>query len=168
MAIDPNLDLVLERTIDVPPALVWKAWTTPEHLEKWFCPKPWYATDFKMDLRPGGIFQCAICGPNGERMEEAPGCYLEVIPERKLVWTSALGPDYRPQTPPAQLDATDCNSFQFTAVVEMEPYGDGGCKYRAIAIHATPEASKAHRDMGFEQGWGTALDQLVELAKSWQ
>ena len=35
MKIDPSLDLVLERTVDISPALVWKAWTTPEHLEKW-------------------------------------------------------------------------------------------------------------------------------------
>ena len=38
--INPKLDLVLERVVDVPVELVWKAWTTPEHLKKWFCPKP--------------------------------------------------------------------------------------------------------------------------------
>ncbi|HVY55877.1 MAG TPA: SRPBCC domain-containing protein, partial [Thermodesulfobacteriota bacterium] len=38
---DPRLDLVIERIIDVPRELVWKAWTTPEHLMKWFTPAPW-------------------------------------------------------------------------------------------------------------------------------
>ena len=33
--VDPSLDLVLEREVDVPPHLVWAAWTTPEHLMKW-------------------------------------------------------------------------------------------------------------------------------------
>ena len=39
-AIDPKLDLMIERTVDVPPSLVWQAWTTPHHLKEWFCPKP--------------------------------------------------------------------------------------------------------------------------------
>ena len=43
--IDPKLDLVLEREIDVPVELVWKAWTTPEHLREWFVPKPWTITE---------------------------------------------------------------------------------------------------------------------------
>ena len=43
--IDPNLDLVLEREVDVPPELVWKAWTTPELIKQWFAPKP-----FEMSL----------------------------------------------------------------------------------------------------------------------
>ena len=38
---DPKLDLVLERTIDVPRELVWVAWTKPEHVSKWFTPAPW-------------------------------------------------------------------------------------------------------------------------------
>jgi len=37
---DPKLDLVLERVIDVPPDLVWTAWTKPEHVKKWFVPAP--------------------------------------------------------------------------------------------------------------------------------
>jgi len=41
MTIDPKRDLVLERTVDVSPELVWIAWTQPEHLKKWFTPAPW-------------------------------------------------------------------------------------------------------------------------------
>ncbi len=40
LSADPELDLVLERVVDVPRALVWRAWTEPEHLVKWFCPLP--------------------------------------------------------------------------------------------------------------------------------
>ncbi len=42
---DPKLDLVLERFVDVPRELVWKAWTTPKHMLPWFCPKPWTTTE---------------------------------------------------------------------------------------------------------------------------
>jgi uncharacterized protein YndB with AHSA1/START domain len=38
--INPKLDIVLERHADVKPELVWKAWTTPNHLMKWFTPAP--------------------------------------------------------------------------------------------------------------------------------
>lgn len=38
---DPRLDLVFERIVDVPQELVWKAWTSPEHLTPWFTSAPW-------------------------------------------------------------------------------------------------------------------------------
>jgi uncharacterized protein YndB with AHSA1/START domain len=50
---NPELDLVLERDIDVPVDLVWKAWTTPSHIRHWFVPKPWSITSCEIDLRPG-------------------------------------------------------------------------------------------------------------------
>jgi uncharacterized protein YndB with AHSA1/START domain len=43
--VDPKADLVLVRVVDVPPELVWKAWTTREHLKKWFTPSPWKTVD---------------------------------------------------------------------------------------------------------------------------
>lgn len=163
MKIDPNLDLVLERVVDVPPELVWKAWTTPEHLCKWFCPKPWYVSDCEIDLKPGGIFQTTMCGPNGERFTNA-GCYLEVVPTRKLVWTDALKPGFRPS--PTAVPGQGLGGF-FTAMITIEPHGMG-TKYTATALHTNEEGRKAHEAMGFHHGWGAALDQLVELAKTWQ
>ena len=53
-SIDPTRDLVLERTVDVPPAQVWAAWTDPELLKVWFCPAPWRVSECAIDLRPGG------------------------------------------------------------------------------------------------------------------
>jgi uncharacterized protein YndB with AHSA1/START domain len=62
---DPELDLILERVVDVPRHLVWAAWTQPQHLMKWFCPLPWKTTACKIDLQPGGIFQTTMQGPEG-------------------------------------------------------------------------------------------------------
>ena len=53
--IDSQLDLLLERTVDVPRQLVWRAWTTPEHLKKWFTPAPWKTVGCEIDLRQASI-----------------------------------------------------------------------------------------------------------------
>jgi uncharacterized protein YndB with AHSA1/START domain len=93
--IDPKLDLVLEREIDVPVELVWKAWTTPSSLKEWFVPKPWSITAVEIDLRPGGIFASTMRSPEGQEFENV-GCYLEVVPNQRLVFTDTLLPGYRP------------------------------------------------------------------------
>jgi uncharacterized protein YndB with AHSA1/START domain len=59
MTIDPKLDVVLERVVDVSPDLVWIAWTQPKHLKAWFTPAPWTTVDCQIDLRPGGLFRTA-------------------------------------------------------------------------------------------------------------
>jgi uncharacterized protein YndB with AHSA1/START domain len=158
--LDPKLDLVLERTVDVPRELVWQAWTRPEHLKKWFCPRPWTTTECEIDLRPGGIFRTVMRSPEGE---ETPvvGCYLEIIENEKLVWTNALLPGYRPSN---DTSFPGCGSIPFTGVVLLEPHGQG-TKYTAMAIHADPAGMRKHAELGFHEGWGTALDQLVEVAK---
>ncbi len=150
--IDPKLDLVLERTVDVSPKLVWKAWTTPMHLMKWFTPAPWTTIDCEIDLRPGGIFRTTMRSPEGEEFPNS-GCYLEVIENEKLVFTDALLPGYRPSGQPF-----------FTGVIILKPHGKG-TKYTAIAIHKDGADRKKHEEMGFHEGWGKALDQLVAYMK---
>jgi uncharacterized protein YndB with AHSA1/START domain len=153
--LDPQLDLVLERVVEVPPHLVWAAWTRPDYVKKWFTPAPWQTVDCDIDLRPGGIFRTVMRSPEGQEFPNI-GCYLEVIENEKLVWTGALKPGYRPQNAPG--------AMLFTAVILLEPRGTG-TKYTAIAIHADEEGAKKHAGMGFHDGWGKALDQLVALAK---
>lgn len=156
--LDPTLDLVLERVVDVPPELVWEAWTKPEHVKKWFTPAPWTTVDCKIDLRPGGMFHTTMRSPEGEEFPNA-GCYLEIVEGKRLVFTDALGPGYRPV--PEDPNAP----FRFTAAILLEPAG-AGTKYTAIAMHADETGRQAHADMGFADGWGKALDQLVALAKT--
>src|SRR5712664_3591203 len=95
MQTNSKLDLVLERVVDVPREVVWAAWTTPEHVKKWFTPAPWTTTDCEIDLRPGGIFRTDMRSPEGQTFPNV-GCFLEIVPNRKLVWTNALAPGYRP------------------------------------------------------------------------
>ncbi|MBA8901594.1 SRPBCC family protein [Phyllobacterium sp. P30BS-XVII] len=151
---DPKLDLVLERIVDVPRELVWKAWTRPEHISKWFTPKPWYISDCEIDLRPGGIFRTVMNSPEGEQ-SIIHGCYLDIVPNERLVWTDALLPGYRPSAEPF-----------LTSILMLEPHGNGGTKYTAMAIHRDEATRQKHEEMGFYDGWGTVLDQLVEYVKT--
>jgi uncharacterized protein YndB with AHSA1/START domain len=154
---DPDLDLVLEREVDVPPELVWEAWTTPEHIKQWFAPKPFETPVCEIDLRPGGAFRTVMRSPEGDEFDNV-GCYLEVAPNERLTWTSALAPGYRP--------AVDPSGLPFTAIIELQPTGSGGTNYRATAIHLDKDGRTRHEEMGFAEGWGAALDQLVALAKT--
>jgi uncharacterized protein YndB with AHSA1/START domain len=153
---DPALDLVLERDVDVPPELVWKAWTTPELLKQWFTPRPYETPECEIDLRPGGAFRTVMRSPEGEEFDNV-GCYLEIVPDQKLSWTSALAPGYRPGGD---------DELPMTAIIELQPNGSGGTRYRAIAIHRDEDGRKRHEDMGYEEGWGAALEQLVEVVRA--
>jgi uncharacterized protein YndB with AHSA1/START domain len=158
---DPYLDLVFERIVDIPRELIWKAWTTPEHLKQWFTPAPWETIDCEIDLRPGGIFRTVLRSPEGQEVPNL-GCYLEMIPNKQLIWTNALQPGYRPS--PLQL-TDESDAFSFTAILSLDPH-ENGTKYRATVIHADTEGCKRHNDMGFQDGWGKALDQLVAHMKN--
>jgi uncharacterized protein YndB with AHSA1/START domain len=158
MMIDPKLDLVLERVVDVSPELVWMAWTQPEHLKKWFTPAPWTTVDCEIDLRPGGVFRTVMRSPEGQDHPNM-GCYLEIVPNRKLVWTDALEAGFRPSRQDPHL------GFRFTAAVILEPHGRG-TKYTAIVMHGDEESRNKHDAMGFQTGWGQALEQLVEHMKT--
>ncbi len=160
---DPALDLVLTRTVDVPPALVWKAWTVPKHLMPWFCPLPWKTVECEIDLRPGGRFHTVMQSPEGEKFPNV-GCYLEVIEGERLAWTDALLPGYRP-APAAAPDSASHGVGPFTAVITIAKHGKG-TNYTAMALHSDEARRKAHEAMGFHQGWGTALDQLVAYAQT--
>jgi len=156
---DPDRDLLLDRTIPTPRRLVWKAWTEPQHLMKWFCPLPWKTVRCEIDLRPGGRFFTVMNGPNGEEMA-GEGCYLLVEQESRLVWTTALSAGYRPNPMPMG-DA----AFMFTGILTFTDV-PGGTRYHVHAMHATAEARKTHDAMGFTDGWGKALDQLVEAMRA--
>jgi uncharacterized protein YndB with AHSA1/START domain len=158
LTFDPKLDLKLERVIDVSPALVWAAWTKPEHLVEWFCPKPWKVTKCELDLRPGGTFFTLMAGPAGEEFPNR-GCYLDVVPNERLVWTSALLGGFRP--------APDVAVPAFTAFITMEPAGTG-CRYVATVLHRDEEGRQKHEAMGFYEGWNACIDQLAAYVKSIQ
>jgi uncharacterized protein YndB with AHSA1/START domain len=153
---NPKTDLVLERVIDVPRELVWTAWTMPEHLLQWYTPRPWQTIECEINLRPGGIFRTMLQSPEGKRFPYV-GCYLDVVENERLVWTFALKPGYRPATWTSEVPV-------YTTVINLTPHGKA-TKYTAVAMHKDEDGKALHDKMGFHQGWGIVLDQLVEVAK---
>ncbi|MBI4952904.1 MAG: SRPBCC family protein [Myxococcales bacterium] len=148
---EPN-DLVITRLVRAPRATLWRAWSDPELLRQWWCPRPWTTEVRAFDLRPGGAFYTFMRGPAGGESDN-PGSFLEVVPGERLVFTSCLVGGYRPGTP----------WLPFTAVITMadEP---GGTRYVARVMHPDRATRDKHQDMGFFEGWDTCITQLDDLA----
>ncbi len=146
--------LGIERIINAPIAKIWDCWTQPELLMQWFCPKPWQVTQAELELKPGGKMNTVMQGPEGERFDNL-GCFLEVIPNRKLVFTDTLTAGFVPSE----------NPFM-TAVVELTEQNNNHTMMKWYALHANQENKQKHLDMGFEAGWNTATDQLEALART--
>ena len=152
LTIDPKLDFAIERFIDAPARLVWEALTRPEHLREWYMPKPWgRVSRVEMDVRPGGIFSIHIAGADGREFPNL-GCFLEVVPRERLVWTSMLFPGYRPAV---------FDDIPITAIVTMEAVG-AGTRYVFTALHRSEADLETNKTSGFYQGTEIAVDQLVE------
>ena len=160
---NPKLDLAFERIVDVPRQRIWSAWTTPSLLIQWFTPAPWTTVDCEIDLRPGGIFRTMMRSPEGQDFPNV-GCFLEIIENEKLVWTNVLAPGFRPSIRPTD---DSCDGFAFTAMISLETQG-GGTRYSARVIHGDEASRARHESMGFHEGWGKALDQLVAMIRNSQ
>ena len=79
--------LTLKRHYPVAPEKVWRAWTDPQALKRWFGPGgPQAVSVADIDLRVGGRFRLAFGGPDGNE-HEAAGVYKDVVPNRRLVFT---------------------------------------------------------------------------------
>lgn len=152
-AINPKTDFVIERFVDAPLHLVWEALTKPEHLKEWYMPKPWgTVTDCELDVRPGGIFSITT----GEGQEPHMGCFVEVVPMQRLVWTSMLFPGFRPAV---------FDDIPITAIATMETEGTG-TRYVFTALHRNEADLEEGRTNGWQQGTGIAIDQFVAHVKS--
>ena len=144
--------LGIARDFDVSIGALWRCWTEPELLKRWYCPAPWRVTRADLDARPGGRFDLSMEGPEGEAIDTV-GSYLAVEPHSRLVFSDAYGADWDPRP----------ESFM-TGVVHFEA-APGGARMTWTARHATAEARDAHLAMGFEQGWPAAAEQLAGIAK---
>ncbi|MEO3385707.1 SRPBCC family protein [Mesorhizobium sp. CAU 1741] len=146
-------ELSISRFINAAPSKVWEAWSRPEHLAMWWIPHPIECRVIKLDLRPGGGFETRMREGGGEFQPHVEACFLEVVPEQRLVWTTVLSEGWRPTEPWLAL----------TAIITFEAEAKG-TRYSSHVIHKNAEESRRHEEMGFQEGWGTAIDQLAAFA----
>jgi uncharacterized protein YndB with AHSA1/START domain len=146
-------ELSIELELDAPAEKLFRCYADANLLKQWFAPKPWSIKSTDIDFRPGGRMNFAMASPEGEEFPNA-GIYLEIVPNKKLVSTDAVTPDFKPSGP-----------FMI-AEVTFEDLGNGKTKYRAVARHWTEEARQQHEQMGFKEGWTQTARQLEALART--
>lgn len=158
MKIDPTRDLVVERHLAAPPALVWRCWADPALLSQWYMPKPWTLARAEIELRPGGRFFLLAEGPDGQQLPNE-GSILLAEPERKLVFTDLMTQDFAP----VERVSADFGPA-FTAVMTFEAEGSGTL-YRSVARHSSPSDCRSNAEMGWTEGTAITSDQLDALAR---
>ncbi len=147
-------ELVLERIIAAPPEKLYRAWTEPALLKQWFAPKPWTTPVVETDLRPGGSSLFVMKSPEGQDFPNR-GIYLEVVPNKRLVFTDAFVKAWEPSEKPFMV-----------ATITFDDLGGGKTRYTARVRHWSAADRETHEKMGFHTGWGQCADQLAELVKT--
>ena len=142
-------EVVITRVFDVPARLLFEAYSTPEHLMQWFGPPGWPLTLCEMDFRVGGRFRFAMTGPDGKQGTPFGGEYLEIVPNRKIVYTGAF------ETPGAET---------MTVTITFDEDEQRG--QTTLTIHtlfASVAMKNEHLGMGYAQGIASGLDQLADV-----
>jgi uncharacterized protein YndB with AHSA1/START domain len=154
MTTEPETDrqIIIIRQFDAPARVLFLAHSKPEHVMKWFGPVGWPLTTCKMDFRVGGRYHFAMTGPGDEPGPPFGGEYLEIEPDRRIVYTNGF-------------DAAGSPRFEVAIT-----FDEAGGKTTLTMV--TTFESRAVRDqyveLGFTEGVNSGLDQLADLAATLQ
>ena len=143
-----NRTLTIEKNFNAPLQIVWDAWTQSEHILKWWAPDGMDIKVIVHEFKVGGKWKYAMPMPDGNEFI-SEGTYKEIIELKKIVSSA----DFKPMT----------------EGVELQTYfeADGEkTKFTFSVIHATEEYCKQQEEMGFYNGWGSALDRLEAILVS--
>lgn len=143
--------LVISRTFPAPRALVFEAWSTAEHMKRWFCPEGYTVPEAEIDFRPGGV--CVICmrSPEG-RDFWSKGTYIEISPPDRLVFTTGVA-------------VGDSQKFTAHTTVSFEDDG-AGTRMTVQQTYDVHDESFLFAVEGAPEGWRTTLDKLeLEVAR---
>ena len=144
--------ILITREFDAPRHLVYKAWTTPELVKRWWHANRGQVTIAEIDLRVGGTWRYVSVTESG--MEVAfHGEYREIVPNERLVSTEVYE-----GIPDAEQHAA-LNTLTLTE-------RDGRTLLTVLVEHPTREGRDAHINSGMEPGMQDALDLLEQVAVS--
>src|SRR6186997_2292658 len=83
-------EIVVSRVFDAPRALVWEAWTTPEHIAHWWGPRGFTSTIEEFDLKPGGRFKHVMHGPDGADYPNL-SVFTDIVPLERIAYSHGGG-----------------------------------------------------------------------------
>jgi uncharacterized protein YndB with AHSA1/START domain len=137
-------ELIITRIFDAPRRLLFKMWTEPEHLVRWWGPAGFTMIFSRMDVRQGGAWTRSIQAPDGSVIRKH-GVYREIVPPERLVFTYVT-------------DDPEGNPGRETLVTVS--FVDLGGKTR-LTLHQAPFQAVATRDDHL-RGWTGALERFAE------
>lgn len=146
-----NTQILITRDFNAPKHLVYKAWTTPELVKRWWSANRGEVTVADVDLRVGGKWRWVIVTEDGFEVA-FHGEYRELIPNERIVYTEVY--EGYPEA-----DAEAVNTMTFTEQ-------DGRTTLTTLVQHKKQEHRDAHINSGMEAGMQDAMDLLEEVAIS--
>lgn len=157
--VESSPDFMLTREFDAPRALIWEAWTKPEHLTKWWGPVGFDTPVFEVDLRVGGKMKFCMRGPEGMEIW-CGGEYLEIDEPSRYLSTSYFCDAEGNQIDPVSIGF----SPEWPKVSQFEvAFEDLGERTR-VTVHQFGISVDLAKSVMADQGWGsqfTKLDQLI-------
>lgn len=141
-------EIVMTRVFDAPRAIVFDAYTNPEHLPHWFGPRGWTLPVCEIDLRPGGAWRFVLRGPDGTEMGMR-GVYQEIAPPERLVSTESFD-DYPGET--------------INTLILSEQ--DGKTTYSVTVLYPSEEVRDAVLASGMQEGASESFDRLAEYLQA--
>ena len=153
-------EIVITRVFNAPRDLVFKAWTEPERLMRWWGPKGFTTPSCQVDLRPGGTFLYCMRSPEGRDIW-GRGVYLEVVAPERIVYTDTFADEEGNPVEPTQYGMSPAHPRETLVTVTFtEHEGKTKVTLRHAMAAAVPERA------GTQQGWTEMMDRLAEdLAK---
>jgi uncharacterized protein YndB with AHSA1/START domain len=144
-----DTQILITREFDAPRHLVFKAWTTPELIRRWWAGQRGTVTEVDVDLRVGGTWRYVMVANAGFEVA-FHGEFREVVPNERIVSTEVYE---------GMPDGEALNTVTFTEV-------DGRTTVTALVQHSSREHRDAHIDSGMEGGMQEAMDLLEQVAIS--
>jgi uncharacterized protein YndB with AHSA1/START domain len=151
---------VIERTFDVPVAVVWQLWTDPEHFKHWYGPTGATIPVAKMDVRIGGarLICMEMQTPKGSMQMWFTGEYLEVVENERLVFTESMADEHGNLMLPSEMGMPEGHPTTTEVRVEFE---DVGGRTKMVLTHVGIASGSPG-----EAGWVMAFDKLATYAGS--
>jgi uncharacterized protein YndB with AHSA1/START domain len=150
-------DLIITRVFNAPRKLVWKAWTEPESMMRWWGPKGFTCPVCRIDLRVGGAYLNCMRSPEGQDYWSA-GVYREIVPPERLVCTDSFADEAGNVVPATHYGMSADFPLEMLVTVTFEEQ-EG--KTRLTLQHAGLPSGKDQDDC--RVGWSESFDKLAEV-----